>query len=178
MDGYCRHCNLPWYSAAESSQPIRCYGCGLPAEQSNSPLTRPFTAEPKWLFRGPSIPSARTSVILGVALVSVSAIWSLEIVRFTQDAKNVAGVVVSEDKVRTKHGIKTYQTVSYQAGGKKQSVRISDETLKPGNSVQLMVSSSDPTDARDPDALWDNKIFLILVGGVISFLGLLFQPKN
>ena len=127
---------------------------------------------------GGSQHSGRACLVIGVLSILASGIWSFETWRFTQSAGTISGRVVAEEKIRTKNGIKTYLTVAYGAGGEKRTVRLRDESLKPGNSTVLLISPTDPTDARDPDAIWDMPIAFLIIGGGLAFVGLLFPPKS
>lgn len=126
---------------------------------------------------GGSQQSGRVCLVLGVVLILASGIWTFETWRFQRGADAISGVVVAEEKIRTKHGIKTYQTVAYRAGGTPRTVRLQDEALKPGNSVALLLSPTDPTDARDPDALWDMQIAILIIGAGLAFVGALYLPR-
>ena len=62
--------------------------------------------------------------------------------------------------------------IEYQAAGQKRFVRLSDSSLTPksGDLIPLLVSASDPEDARLTTGLWSNRIGvgvigLVLVGG-------------
>jgi hypothetical protein len=116
-------------------------------------------------------------IAVGLGLLFAAGAWAYDTWRFKESAQRIQGTADGAERWKYTSGTKTIYHIEYYAGGRKQSLRTLN-TYTQGEKVQLLVSPNDPTDARIPDDLWENKIGIAVFGGLTLALGLLLLMKR
>lgn len=117
----------------------------------------------------------------GVCLLLLAMYWAFLNYSFISNAREVVGIVKDVEYWQSSKRSKSIYQIEYFAGGKKQLLRSAagQTDYNKGDQVKLLVSPTDPTDARHPDTstMWGWQIALAIFGGLCIIFGLVMRPK-
>lgn len=187
MVGSCPKCQRPFFVGEGQPAPTNCKGCGsslMVDTEADAGRGVDLTEAVPTDFSSQREREAAQSigrVVLGIGVVAtvVNLAMAVDTFRFSQSAQKVTGRVSGVEQWQSKKNTKDILQIEYQAAGQKRLVRLSDSSLTPksGDLIPLLVSASDPEDARLTTGLWSNRIGVGVIGLVLVAGGLMMTRR-
>jgi hypothetical protein len=113
-------------------------------------------------------------IVIGILMMIGAGIWAYDTYQFKTNAMVINGKITAQEQWRSTKGTsKAIYHFEYYVNGSKHTIRgSSQDSHKEGDIVPLLVSKTDPEDAREPTGLYTNKTFIagfglfVLLGGL------------
>jgi hypothetical protein len=189
MVGSCPHCKRPWYTAGRSA-PDACRACGgalsndgqpeTPVSPQKSVSAEGLVGEINYrqgrlnAFRESGEVSRCLMIIGGLGLLAAGA-WALETWNFKRTAIPTTGQVVSSSEYSSRRSSGTIATVEYYSSSGRKTITVWNPEQ---TSVPLLVSKTNPSDARSTTGLWTNKVGIGIFSAILLAGGLLLRPSR
>ena len=188
----CPRCARPCYVSEDRPGPTACRDCGTALSDTPPPRVTRAARQPgpadvaaevgrindaveAEAARGHDVKVRNVTLAVGGGLLLIAALMTAEILTFQQSAQRVSGTVAHvEVWTSTRGRVKNLYKIEYATAKGTESLRsgLSGEDHSRGDAVPLLVSKSDPSDARPVARLWSNTTAAAGFGGLVFAAGL------